>query len=187
MNGLIEKLNSIGASNIALLLNSDAVVSTQIFKWIKNESGIDLYTAGSNGENLTQTQLNKLRDIDLKFSIKFTPKTTTKSEQFLKLVGPFSGLTVVIFCIMLDSYIVYTIMGSTSIIQGIEQLNAFVTLVTGYYHAKAGEIISYWFGSSSQVPLTPATPQIRPQQNVIVPTAQTEIITEDQIPPSLNK
>ena len=41
-----------------------------------------------------------------------------------------------------------------------QNINAFVTLVTGYYHAKAGEIISYWFGASSQNPITPPTPTI---------------------------
>lgn len=31
-----------------------------------------------------------------------------------------------------------------------KDLNAFVTLVTGYYHAKAGEIVSYWYGAAQQ-------------------------------------
>lgn len=161
MNGLIETLKNGGALNIASQLNdSEKKVSIQIIKWVKNETGIDLFNSGPNGENLTQPQLNKLKDADLKFSIRFTPSTFSPVDTFVKLVGPFSGLMIVIFCIMLDTYIIYTIFNAPSIIQGLQNINAFVTLVTGYYHAKAGEIISYWFGASSQNPITPPTPTI---------------------------
>lgn len=182
MNGLIEALKNCGAVNLAASLNdSEKKVSFQIIKWINNETGIDLYSAGPNGENLTPAQLNKLKDIDLKFSIKFTPKTFTPGDSFLKLVGPFSGLMVVIFCIMLDSYIIYTIFNAPTIMQGIEHLNAFVTLVTGYYHAKAGEIISYWFGASSQTPITPPTPSFVP-----TPTPVQNTTKEEEIPQPIN-
>lgn len=148
MNGLIETLNKCGATHIAGALNqSEQNLSTQVIKWVLNETGINLYIAGPNGENLTATDLNKLKDIDLKFSIKFKLKTNS-TENILKLIGPFSGLMIVAFCIVLDSYIIYTIFHAPTVTNGIENLNAFVTLVTGYYHAKAGEIISYWFGSS---------------------------------------
>ena len=150
MNGLIEKLKINGAENIAGALNeNNKELSFQIIKWIKNETNIDLYKAGSNGENLTNTELSHLRDIDLKFNIKFNPNTNRDNiDQFGKLVGPLSGFTVVMFCIILDSYIIYVMLGSSTIIQGIGDLNPVVTLFTGYYHAKAGEIISFWFGSS---------------------------------------
>lgn len=150
MNGLIEKLKLNGAENLANALNeNDKTISFQIIKWVKNESGIDLYKAGPNGENLTLTELSHLRDIDLKFSIKFNPIINqNKIDQFGKLVGPLSGFTVVMFCIILDSYIIYVMLNSSTIIQGISDLNPVITLFTGYYHAKAGEIISYWFGAS---------------------------------------
>ena len=153
MNGLIEKLKLNGAENLANALNeNDKSISFQIIKWVKNESSIDLYKAGPNGENLTNTELSHLRDIDLKFNIKFNPIINqNKIDQFGKLVGPLSGFTVVMFCIILDSYIIYVMLNSSTIIQGIGDLNPIVTLFTGYYHAKAGEIISYWFGSSQLV------------------------------------
>lgn len=150
MNGLIEKLKLNGSENLANALNeNDKYISFQIIKWVKNESGIDLYQAGPNGENLTNTELSRLRDIDLKFNIKFQPIINQNIiDQFGKLVGPLSGFTVVMFCIILDSYIIYVMLNSSTIIQGIGDLNPVITLFTGYYHAKAGEIISYWFGSS---------------------------------------
>ena len=181
MNGLIETLKTGGAINLASSLNdSEKKVSYQIIKWIKNETGIDLYTAGPNGENLTQTQLNKLRDTDLKFSLKFTPQTNNAGDMFIKLVGPFSGFLIVIFCIILDSYIIYTIFNAPTIMQGLQNLNAFVTLVTGYYHAKAGEIISYWFGASSQTPITPPTPSI----NTIVGASKPSPVSPDEVLPT---
>lgn len=150
MNGLIEKLKLNGAENLANALNeNDKSISFQIIKWVKNESGIDLYKSGPNGENLTLTELSHLRDIDLKFNIKFNPIINqNKIDQFGKLVGPLSGFTIVMFCIILDSYIIYVMLNSSTIIQGIGDLNPIVTLFTGYYHAKAGEIISYWFGAA---------------------------------------
>lgn len=150
MDGLIEALKNSGITNIANTLNQfDQTVSYKIIKWVKNESGVDLYKAGINGENLSPTDLRKLKDIDLKFSIKFNPRIN-RVDDLSRAVGPISGLLIIIFCIILDSYIIYSLLESTNIIQGMKDLNAFVTLVTGYYHAKAGEIVSYWYGAAQQ-------------------------------------
>ena len=149
MVGLINKLKDCGAERLADTLNLDKEIALQAVKWVYNETGIDLYKAGPNGENLSSTELSQLKDLDLKFNLKFNPKiTTSKVDIALRSVGPLSGFIIVMFCIMLDSYIIYTITKAPNIIQGIENINAFVTLVTGYYHAKAGEIVSYWFGAS---------------------------------------
>mgnify|MGYP003585423697 CR=1 FL=1 len=171
MVGLITKLKDCGAEGLANTLNLDKEIALQAVRWVQNETGVDLYKAGPNGENLSATELSQLKDIDLKFNLKFNPKiTTSKVDIAIKAVGPLSGFIIVMFCIMLDSYIIYTIMKAANIIQGIENLNAFITLVTGYYHAKAGEIVSYWFGASQSQQI----PQgIQNQQNIapaIVPT-----------------
>ena len=151
MLGLISKLKEVGAEKISDALNLNNGITIQAIQWVKNESGIDLYSAGPNGENLTTMELSRLKDIDLKFNIKFVPNySTSKADTAIKLVGPLSGFIMVIFCIILDSYIIYIILQATSITQGIADLNPFVTLVTGWYHAKSGEIISYWFGASQQ-------------------------------------
>ena len=110
MDGLIEALKNSGITNIANTLNQfDQTVSYKIIKWVKNESGVDLYKAGINGENLSPTDLRKLKDIDLKFSIKFNPRIN-RVDDLSRVVGPISG----------------------------------------YYHAKAGEIVSYWYGAAQQ-------------------------------------
>lgn len=54
MDGLIETLKNSGITNIANTLNQfDQTVSYKIIKCVKNESGVDLYKAGINGENLS--------------------------------------------------------------------------------------------------------------------------------------
>lgn len=54
MDGLIEALKNSGITNIANTLNQfDQTVSYKIIKWVKNESRVDLYKAGINGENLS--------------------------------------------------------------------------------------------------------------------------------------
>ena len=165
MVGLINTLREAGAERIAETINLNAEVALQAFKWVKNETGIDLYAAGPNGENLSTTELSKLKDIDLKFNIKFSPKIpSNKVDSAIKVVGPLSGFIMVMFCIMLDTYIIYTVLHAPSITQGIGDINPFVTLVTGWYHAKSGEIISYWFGSSQGTP-----PTQTPTQNTANP------------------
>lgn len=150
MNGLLDKLNQHGVKNIASTLNSpNKELTYQVINWIRMESGIDLYQAGSDGENLKAIEMNKLKDLDLVFALKFTPQTKVNLiDEFSKFVGPFSGFLIIMFCIALDAYIIYTITKAPSAMQGIGDLNPFVTLVTGYYHAKLGEILSYWYGTS---------------------------------------
>lgn len=150
MTGLLDKLNQHGVKNIASVLNNpNKELTFQVISWVRSESGIDLYQAGSDGENLKAIEMNKLKDLDLVFALKFNPKVKLNLiDAFAKFVGPFSGFLIIIFCIALDAYIIHTITQAPSTMQGIGDLNPFITLVTGYYHAKLGEILSYWYGTS---------------------------------------
>lgn len=150
MTGLLDKLNNHGIKNISSVLNNpNKELTFQVINWIRNESGINLYEAGSDGENLKAIELNKLKDLDLVFALKFNPHTKLSLiDAFAKFVGPFSGFLIIMFCIALDAYIIYTITRAPNPMQGIGDLNPFITLVTGYYHAKLGEILSYWYGTS---------------------------------------
>ena len=150
MTGLLDKLNNHGIKNISSVLNNpNKELTFQVINWIRTESGINLYEAGSDGENLKAIEMNKLKDLDLVFALKFNPQAKLNLiDSFTKFVGPFSGFLIIIFCIALDAYIIYTITRAPSTMQGIGDLNPFITLVTGYYHAKLGEILSYWYGTS---------------------------------------
>ena len=161
--GLADKLAGEGIEWISEAIgNKSAKVVGKVINKVKDKTGIDLLTAGKEGENLSDADLQKLREYDMTFRIKEFDglmkdkeaartnfaSLATNGTLLTKNMGSIIGAIIILAGVLMDTFLMYHFFTADNIAKAFEQVNAIVTFIAGFYHAAMMIILTFYYGSA---------------------------------------